>query len=91
MRVPIFSKRSENSDKNCSSLTFTAEIRFIGLRFSVVANPRIDTDFELTTIKETPKLYFRVSEHFPVTGFQNYYMRINLCSLDRGRVQDKFF
>ena len=48
-----------------------AEIRFIRLRHSLVANPRIGIDFELTTINETWKWSFlclRVSEHFPSTG-----------------------
>ena len=66
-----FSKQSENLDKIFSSLTSTAEIRFIRFRFSVVDNPRTGSDFESTTKKETSKwsfLCFRVSEHFPSTG-----------------------
>ena len=69
--VPISPKQSENSDKNCSSLTITAEICFTRFRLSLVANPRIDTDFELTPINKTSKwsfLYFRVNEHFPIPG-----------------------
>ena len=67
-RVSIFSKQLENSDKSCSSLTFTVEIRFIRFRLSLVDNPRISTDFESTTINETSKwsfLSFRLSQHFP--------------------------
>ena len=40
-------------------------------RLSLVANPRIGTDFESTTINEISKwsfLCFRVSQHFPSTG-----------------------
>ena len=40
---------------------------FYQVRLSLVANPRIDTDFKSTTIIETSKwsfLYFRVNEHF---------------------------
>ena len=47
------------------------EIRFMRFRLSLVANPKIGTDFESTTINETSKwsfLCFRVSEHFPSTG-----------------------
>ena len=47
-----------------------AEIRFMRFRLSLVANPRIGTDFESTTINETSKwsfLCFRVSEHSPST------------------------
>ena len=57
--------------KNYSSLTFTAEIHFIRFRFSLVANPRIGTDIEVTTKNETSKwsfLCFRVSQHFPIMG-----------------------
>ena len=50
LRVPISPKQSENSDKNCSSLKFTAEICFIRLRLSLGANPGINTDFESTKI-----------------------------------------
>ena len=76
-RVPISLKQSENSNKNCSSLTFTTEICFIRFRFSLVANPRIGTDFELTKINETSKwsfLCFRVNEHFPSTGILELYV-----------------
>ena len=48
-------KQSENLDKSCSSLTFMAEVTFIRFRLSLVANPRIGTDFESTTINETSK------------------------------------
>ena len=48
-------KQSENLDKSCSSLMFTAELTFIRFRLSLVANPRIGTDFESTTINETSK------------------------------------
>ena len=47
-----------------------AEIRFMRFRLSPVANPRIGTDFESTTINETSKwffLCFRVSKHSPST------------------------
>ena len=70
LRDPISPKESQNSDKICSLLTFMAEIRFVRFRYSLVDNPRIGTDFELTTINETSKwsfLCFRVSEHFPTT------------------------
>ena len=55
-RVSISPKQSENSDRNCSSLTFTAEICFIRFRLSLVAYP-IATS-ESTTINETSKWYF---------------------------------
>ena len=45
-----------------------AEICFMRFRHSLVANPRIGTDFESTTINKTSKwslLCFRVSEHSP--------------------------
>ena len=47
-----------------------AEIHFIRFGLSLVANPRIGTDFELTAINETSSkfLCIRVSEHFPSTG-----------------------
>ena len=70
-RIPISPKHLENSDKNCSPLTFTAEIHFKKFRFAVVANPRIGTNFESIATNETSKrsfLCFRVSEHFPITG-----------------------
>ena len=55
-RVSISPKQSENSDRNCSSLTFTAEICFIRFRLSLVAYP-IATS-ESTTINETSKWSF---------------------------------
>ena len=70
-QISYFSKTIKNSDKNCSSLTITAEICFTRFRLSLIANPRIDKDFELTTINKTSKwsfLYFRVNEHFPSPG-----------------------
>ena len=48
----ISPKQSENSDKNCSSLTFAVEIRFIKFILSLVDKPRICTDFESTAINE---------------------------------------
>ena len=43
----------------------------IRFRLSLVAKPRIGTDFEPNMINKTSKwsLCFRVSEHFPSTGF----------------------
>ena len=70
-RISFSSKQSENSHKKCLSLTFTAEIRFVRVRLSLVANPIVGTDFESTTVNETSKWYFlcfRLSEHFPSTG-----------------------
>ena len=70
-RVLISPKQSENSDKNCSLLTFTAEIRFIQLKRSLVANPRIGTGFESTIINKTSNwslFSFIVIQHFPSTG-----------------------
>ena len=70
LRVPISPKQSENSNKSCPWLTFTAEIHFIMFTLSLVANLRIGTDIELTTINETSKwsfLCFRASKHFPNT------------------------
>ena len=72
-RVSIFSKQLESSDKSCSSLTFTVEIRFIRFRLSLVDNPRISTDFESTTINETSKwsfLSFRLYVHWTEVGFR---------------------
>ena len=57
-RVHISLKQSENSDKNCSSLIFAAEIRFVRFRLSLVANPITGTDFESATINETSKWFF---------------------------------
>ena len=70
-RVPISPKQLENSNKNCSSLTITAEICFIRFRLSLAANHRTRTDFGSTTTNKTSKWSFwcfRVSEHFPSTG-----------------------
>ena len=55
---------------------FTAEMHCIKFRFSLVANPRLATAFELTTINKTPKwsfLCFRVSEHFSIMGTLELY------------------
>ena len=92
-RVPISPEQYKNSDKNCSSLTITAEMCFTRFRLSLIANPRIDRDFELTTINKTSKwsfLHFRVNEHFPSPGILDY-MWITLCSLCRSQVQDQTF
>ena len=69
-RVPFSPKQPENSDKNCSSLTFTTEVCFIRFRLLLVANLRIGADLESATINKASKrsfLWFRVSEHFPST------------------------
>ena len=54
LRVPISPKQSD-SDKKCSLLTFTSEITFIRFGFSLIDNPIIGTDSELTAINETSK------------------------------------
>ena len=71
-----------------------AEIRCMRFRLSLVANPRIGTDFESTTINETSKwsfLCFRVSEHSPSTRILELLYANNFMFLDRGRVQDQTF
>ena len=92
--VPLSPKQSENLDKNCSLLTFTAEIRFIRFRFSLVANPRIETDFESTTIKKTSKwsfLCFRVSENFPRAGILELYADNFMFTERRSGSESNFF
>ena len=92
--VPLSPKQSENLDKNCSLLTFTAEIRFIRFRFSLVANPRIETDFESTTIKKTSKwsfLCFRVSENFPRAGILELYADNFMFTGRRSGSESNFF
>lgn len=95
MRVRISPKQSENSDKNCSSLMLTAEIRFVRFRLSLVDNPRIGTDFEPTTINETSKssfLRFRVNKHFPNTGiFKLLYAKNFMFTGQRPGSGSKFF
>ena len=90
-----FSKQAENSDKNFSSLTFTAEIRFIKFIFLLVANTRIGTHFESTTINKISIwffLCFRVSEHFPITGILEFlYADNSMFTGQRSGVRIKLF
>ena len=71
-----------------------AEIRFIRFRLSLVANPRIGTDPESTTISETSKWSFwcfRVSEHFPSTRILKLLYADNIIFTGRSRFMVKLF
>ena len=76
LRVPIFPKQFENSDRNEASFDTMLQIRSISFRFFHASNPRPDTYFASTTIKETLDSSFicsRVSEHLPIAGISELF------------------
>ena len=70
--VPIFPRRSENSQRNEFSFDLTLQIRLISFRFSHDSSPRMGTDFISTTL-EILFLCSRVREHLIITEFRSYF------------------
>ena len=74
-----FSKTIKKLKQKLFIVYILAEICFIRFRLSLVADPKVGMNLELTTINETSKWSFscfRVSEHFPSTEILKLYTTV---------------
>ena len=74
-----FSKTIKKLKQKLFIVYILAEICFIRFRLSLVADPKVGMNLELTTINETSKWSFScfgVSEHFPSTEILKLYTTV---------------